>query len=248
MGKIYKNPPLIEAICEIRFTPDPHWDMTIFGKFYEKIADQFPERQQQVQLQAQFPPNSMESAISEVEPRMRFTRSDKSALVQLAPQRLIVNQLAPYISWEAFRSSILNVLTTYRSIAESSIVERIGLRYINRFAFPRQDFSIGKWFAPTPYLPGAMLDVGTPYFVRLEFPFATDRRIILTTGTLDEQKSDTNTQAILLDIDCVTLSPSESEQTVEQLLEDGHMAVEQIFESFLTTELRILLGATGEST
>ncbi|QMS90513.1 hypothetical protein HUN01_24125 [Nostoc edaphicum CCNP1411] len=35
----YPNPPIEEAVCEFRFAPDPAWNLTIPGLFYEKIKD-----------------------------------------------------------------------------------------------------------------------------------------------------------------------------------------------------------------
>lgn len=46
MGKRYKSSPVIEAICEFQFEPDPSWDFTILGLVFDFIKDQFPIRNQ----------------------------------------------------------------------------------------------------------------------------------------------------------------------------------------------------------
>ncbi|MGQ0654564.1 MAG: TIGR04255 family protein [Betaproteobacteria bacterium] len=46
MPKKYKNPPIIEAICEFRFSETSPWDLTIPGLIYELVKDKFPKRVQ----------------------------------------------------------------------------------------------------------------------------------------------------------------------------------------------------------
>jgi uncharacterized protein (TIGR04255 family) len=41
MGRKYRSPPLVEALCEFRLTPDTPWDMTIPGLFYETVKHAF---------------------------------------------------------------------------------------------------------------------------------------------------------------------------------------------------------------
>lgn len=38
----YNNPPIVEALCEIRFSPGQDWDLTIPGHFHEKIKTTYP--------------------------------------------------------------------------------------------------------------------------------------------------------------------------------------------------------------
>lgn len=48
MSKKYSNPPLIEAVCAFRLTPNTPWDITIPGLLYEPLKDAFPNREQRV--------------------------------------------------------------------------------------------------------------------------------------------------------------------------------------------------------
>jgi len=51
MGKKYKNPPIVEALCEFQFVPGQPWDITIAGMLYERIKDEFPIKQQHAEVQ-----------------------------------------------------------------------------------------------------------------------------------------------------------------------------------------------------
>lgn len=48
MGKKYKNPPIVEVVCEFRLSDDTLWDLTIPGLLYEKLKDEFLHREQRL--------------------------------------------------------------------------------------------------------------------------------------------------------------------------------------------------------
>ena len=48
MGRRYKNPPIVEALCEFEFISSQPWDLTIPGLIYEKVKDEFPDKRQQI--------------------------------------------------------------------------------------------------------------------------------------------------------------------------------------------------------
>ncbi len=41
LERSYREPPVVEALCEIYFA-DSTWDDTVPGTFYEEIKDEFP--------------------------------------------------------------------------------------------------------------------------------------------------------------------------------------------------------------
>ncbi len=45
--RVYKNPPILEAVCEFRFVPGSPWDWTIPGLFFGRVCDEFPEKKHQ---------------------------------------------------------------------------------------------------------------------------------------------------------------------------------------------------------
>ena len=51
--RVYKDPPIIEALCEFRFVPSQPWDWTIPGLFYREVEAEFPVRRQFNPLQVE---------------------------------------------------------------------------------------------------------------------------------------------------------------------------------------------------
>lgn len=114
---------------------------------------------------------------------MIFERDDGTALVQLAPHRLVVNKLPPYGNWQSLKSLILARLDDYDHLADAPTVIQLGLRYINRFAF-LNEFRVGSYFANTPYLPDALRTSASPFLVRAEFPATASQQILLHCSTI----------------------------------------------------------------
>jgi uncharacterized protein (TIGR04255 family) len=43
---IYNNSPIIESICEFRFTEDTNWDITVPGLIFEDVRTEYPYKEQ----------------------------------------------------------------------------------------------------------------------------------------------------------------------------------------------------------
>jgi uncharacterized protein (TIGR04255 family) len=93
--------------------------MTLFGRLYELIQEEFPKKRQQIHVQTTLPLGAGDAPTQEIDPRMIFERDDGTALVQLAPHRLVVNKLPPYGNWQSLKSLILARLDDYDHLADA---------------------------------------------------------------------------------------------------------------------------------
>ena len=89
MGRRYKNPPIVEALCEFRFDPDSPWDLAMPGLVYERVRDTFPKRRQakQFAVEVSAGQKGVEQHVRTTD-RMQFLREDEKALVQVGPHLL----------------------------------------------------------------------------------------------------------------------------------------------------------------
>ena len=134
MGEKLKNPPLVEALCEFRFSEDSNWDWILPGQLYDKVGAEFPEHTQfqSIGLQVQASHKSIPAASIYTAPdRVQYKRSDGSAMIQVGPYLLAINQLKPYTTWAEFSALIIRIYEEYCGIAGNTRIARIGLRYIN---------------------------------------------------------------------------------------------------------------------
>jgi len=239
MGKRYRKPPVIEALCEIRFEPSSPWDMAIPGLVYAEIRDTFPKRRQSRTLEVATDIGSanVHQQVLTVD-RMQFLREDERALVQVGRNILAVNHLKPYPTWAEFLPLIRQALDAYLEVAKPKGIHRVGLRYVNHIEIPGERMGLEQYFEFRPFI-GERLPQEVGWFnlgVMVHFEKARDA-LRLQLASAIAQKS--NSVAVILDLDYLLAQPGAvSQENVLQWLEDAHDHVEEAFEACVTDRLR----------
>ncbi|MBI5292830.1 MAG: TIGR04255 family protein [Chloroflexi bacterium] len=234
----YKNPRLIEALCEIHFEPGPAWDSTLFGLFYEKIREAFPEKRElrNVEVSVKADDRELSQYVREAGVRMQFVRQDGTAMVQVAPNLLVVNQLPPYPNWAEFSALIRAHFENYLTIAQPQGMVRIGLRYINRFDFAPAEFDFAALFAHSALIPSAVFEGFKPFLFRLEIAQGEQTQLLFTMGT---PAGEAEKVSVVLDLDHVSQVSLQPEAGIlMECLNRAHERIEAVFESCLTDNLR----------
>jgi uncharacterized protein (TIGR04255 family) len=242
MERKYNNPPVVEALCEFQFIPNQPWDITIPGLIYEKIKNKFPEKHQQniLGLQFQHTEKGIESKIEHGPPRIEFFKKDKTGLLQVGPDLLIINQLKPYIAWENFKSMIMNNFNIYKKIANPKSFKRIDLRYINIFEFDTQEVKLDDYFMYYPFIPKDLSHMHFHFSTNVELPFKEKKEVlILKLQSIIPNKP--NLVSLVLDIDYAMITPEYiSLDAINEWLEKAHNKVENAFESIIKDKTRNL--------
>ncbi len=239
MGKKYKNPPVVEALCEFQFISDKEWDLTLPGLIYEKVKGNFPEKKQQIGIGVQFRPTEkgFEHKVGPAPPRIQFHKEDKTALIQVAPDLLVVNQLKPYPTWDKFKAMILKNFKTYKEITQLRGLKKIELKYINILEFDKK-IELKDYFQFYPFVPRNLPQLQDSFLDRVEFPDENGKeRLILTLASVVPKKPDI--LSILLDLDYVMATPEYvSLDNVSEWLEKAHEKIEVAFEASITNRTR----------
>jgi uncharacterized protein (TIGR04255 family) len=236
--RMYRRAPLVEAVCEFRFKQAEGWDLTIPGLLYERIRDTFPgKRSWQAGVMVQLGP-----VPARMDPdRVQFTTPDGRLLVQVAPNLLATNHLAPYSSWASFRAVIGDVYANYRAVDPQAVCERVGLRYINRIVVPAARFQIEEYFTVTPNLPAVMPQEWAGFLIRVEVPYRADESTLLFGLALAEVDPQTRAPAFILDLDFATTALTSADpETIFAWLDRAHDHIEAAFEGALTERARAL--------
>jgi len=242
MERKYNKTPIIEALCEFQFVPSQPWDITIPGRIYEKIKDDFPEKRQQVGLGIQFRPTEkgLEHKIESVPPRMQFFSKEKTLLVQIGPDLLVVNRLKPYSTWHQFRPEILKHLKIYQDIVTPKGFKRIGLRYINKINIKSMSIKLEDYFNLYPNVPEDIPQMHTSFLNRIEIRYENNRdKMLLALGSTTPE--DSNTVSMILDLDYILSKPEGIPlDKTEEWLENAHSSIYEVFESCIKEKCRIL--------
>ncbi|MBU0700613.1 TIGR04255 family protein [bacterium] len=239
MSKTYKNPPVIEVLCEFQFVPDQQWDITIPELMYERIKDEFSEKQQfnRYQIGMDIRLNQVGEEIAQPISRMQFLKKDKSALIQLDPDVLIVNHLKPYPAWHQFQPLILKNLQAYKDISHPKGFKHIGLRYINAIEIPKSAM-IEEYFNLCPSLPKDLSNKCRDFFLKVDIPYEEGQDSLTIILARDMSKE---SLGLILDLNYAMIAPEKvSLDAIEEWLKIAHGRIEESFEGCITDKCRML--------
>lgn len=251
----FTQPPLIEAICQFQFAPaaDRPFDSTVPGLMYAQILNDFPLREEHPGLQFQFAVGGL--APPQVAPminRVVFRRKDGTAVVQIAPNFLAINQLPPYPDWDVFQSLILDKLNIYMGVAQPETLLGVELRYINRIELPFPEdgtsVNIADYVTAYPNVSDTLLSpTGLRFVQRVEIGMPELKgTLVIQSATVDAvQKTPEGILegGILLDLSFVSiggmsLAPDEAPAWIAT----AHSEVERAFLACITETARKTFG------
>jgi uncharacterized protein (TIGR04255 family) len=248
--RIYRKPPLVEAICEFQFQSDKTWDWTIPGLVYQKIGKDFPEKTQEQSFQLRFavqqsllqsidqpvqaPPQQFGGALT----KMQFLTADRAAMVQVGPDLLAINVRTPYPSWKSFAKMIGEQFGIYVEIASPTKFKRIGLRYINRIDFGVTGLELTKYFSYYPHLPESIEQKHGLFAMRVVHPESNEQDALTVNLANVIQPGNLS---YLFDLDYTLIQP-DNVQLGKGLawIDNAHSKIESLFEACITDELRDL--------
>ncbi len=240
----YNNPPIIESICEIKFTDDTNWDITVPGLIFEDIRTDYPQKEQRATQEIIFsmsgaPPTRTHSQIKRQDYAV-FLTNDKKSLIQVGPRVLVINRLRPYPIWNDFKLQINYAFDKLMGRVEIRGIQRIGLRYINKIEIQMENklVSLDKYFDFRPFCGERLPQTHGDFIVGCVFPYSDDRdlcRIEITRAMPENEGS----LAFLLSIDYFLNKPRNvsPDQTINWI-EGAHGEVEKLFEGCILPPLR----------
>lgn len=248
----YKNPPIIEALCEFRFVPSSEWNLTVPGRIYEHIKSEYAGKPQQFDVfeanisnDAEKPPAHVKKSLA----YMRFPTLEGKQFISVGCDVLSIHILKPYSNWEDFLGRIQKVLGIYKQVVEPKAVQRIGLRYVNHVAIPlapSQPMDIGDYFTVAILAPEEFPENLSNIVSRMEFNYKDSPiRLVFTFASINSSES----KAIfLLDIDLIYEEEGKEISFDEAIMLVGQLKQKerQVFESLITDKTREIFN-TNES-
>ena len=198
MGKKYKNPPVVEALCEIFFTGSK-WDGTIPGMFFDKIKADYPIKKElkQIGFGLSISPEAQQLTPMGGSTRIQFLKSDGSQLVQIEKDLIVINQLRPYPRFEDWNPVIDKMLKLYCELAQPAGIRQLGIRYINRIVIPAHAFKMEDYFKLYPEIPGSLGAMHGRFMMRLEIPTKhKGHQLIITFATTQADSPETSAEML----------------------------------------------------
>lgn len=243
MSKKYKNPPLIEALCEFYFSPEDSQDFeSTILLLNERIQSHFP-RKFRLQLQASqinIDNSGIPIVNEQLLPLVRFQSRTEEVLLQLGQNLLTVNHLKPYTSWEEFLPSVEMGFNAYQEVVKPKAIHRIALRYINRIEIPRDRVSLEDYFELRPFIRQKVLQDISAFNIGIQI-LHEKARDALNIQMASIASGSPNIVAIVLDLTYSLVKPEEIRfDSITEWLTIAHNHIEDAFEACITDQLRNL--------
>lgn len=150
LRRVYENPPIQEALCEIRFAKPAPWGLDVPPALHQLVRGQYPgEPRQQIQTTlevagGQDRPSTM--SVQQAAIRVVFSSKTADRLIMVGDTTLSVHVLHPYEGWPNFRRRIGSALDAYVEVTGKRHIQRIGMRYINRITIEDEIVDLAEYF------------------------------------------------------------------------------------------------------
>lgn len=241
---IFKDPPLVEALCEL-FFHGTEWVSTIPGRFYDRIKDNYPQQKEisQVSSEISISEGGISTRVWPQPPVIRFLNPDGNRLVQVAKDLLVVNHLKPYTRFEDWEPTIYEMLGYYRDLAAPSGIQRLGLRYINRVSVPADGPTVKMedYFTIYPQFPKGLGGEHGPFLLRLQAPAEGGHQVVITLGSAPRERDGVMT--FLLDIyDLYAPEEPFPLDSLGGIVKTAHANAHRTFRESVTDRLKDLFG------
>ncbi len=243
----YRNPPIVEAVCEFRFSADTPWEQNLSERFYDAVKERFPiresRREQIIQIKTDNK-GTTEHRLEAIETPI-FLAGDRRTLIQIGSRRLSIHRLKPYRSWDDFRLTINQAYDTITSLTKATGFDRIGLLYVDKIEIPGDDIKLADYFTFYPHcgegLPGDVMN----FMVGCDFSYNQNRdvcRLSLTRAMPERQGA----SAYLLTIDYFLARRNTVEpQNALMWVDEAHNMIKTLFGGCATEKLEEIFTEGG---
>jgi uncharacterized protein (TIGR04255 family) len=150
--------------------------------------------------------------------------------------------MAPYTSWEEFRSEAMLLWEKFVSNYCPIEVTKCAVRFINKVSIPQVSIEMRDYFHLYPQIPDGISQEVNGMLLQLQLPQADIEAIAIVNLAL-AQPDLPNHMTVVLDIDIFAeqLNLSSASPTIWTALEKVRARKNDLFESFITDETRKLI-------
>lgn len=239
MPEPYAKAPIVEAVIDLRVTVPDEITVHAFDQLKLELMQEFPTQGDFFVAAAQYQIN--ESPISSVvreHTGFRFESADKRKVLIVSTQSFTFSQLAPYDSWDTFRTEARDYWDRYKAVARPTRISRLGVRYINRIDLPISNrlHAYLKLFPTVPAIPNR---ASLGFFMQLQVPQPDiESMLIINEGRVEAPNPETF--SILLDIDLFRDGAWDihDEESVWDFFEQLRARKNEVFEACITQKTR----------
>lgn len=236
--------PIVEAVIAINAWPKNQFDEKFVRDHLEgkmegyNFMDSLHEFRQEIKFGGGAEKPSNQGVQDLGWKGLRFRSTDERNIVQINRDGFVFSRLQPYESWQQLSSEANRLWNIYKDLANPFEINRVGLRFINRFQLPPFELNFEDYINPAPATPRG-LDLPFLNFLhqdRLAVP-GHDYTINVIRAIQQPSDRDKGCIGIIIDIDVYTLTKFElNEGIIERRLIEMRWLKNMVFFGSITSK------------
>lgn len=199
-----RNPPITEALIDIRAKLPPDADLGQLASLQSAIGDQYPSKEeiQRRELTLEFQAGESLKAFTRDVRALgyRFKSQDGKQIAQFKLDGFTLNRLKPYESWEQLRDESRRLWALYVNATSPEAITRVALRYINHLEIPLPIKDFGDYLTAPPIVPEVLPQGISSFLTRVVIHEPSLSAVVIITQAL-EAIIKPGIAPIILDID-----------------------------------------------
>jgi len=203
MAEVFPNPPITEALIDIRVQLPGEVSLADLEKLHDKIKDSYPEKKPRKKLEATFDLKDEQEPLKTAPfaiDGFHFRTPDGKQVAQFRLDGFTFNRLRPYSRWEEVFPEAKRLWEIYRTAVKPVLVTRLAVRYINSIEVPLKTIDYDHYLTAAPKVPEGLPQLLQSFLTRIEVPFP-DRDVVAIITQTPSGKQDPLKTAIILDVD-----------------------------------------------
>ncbi len=244
--EVFKKAPIKEALIDINIERSDRLSINSITQLYSKLKDRFPITEKRIRRSSQFELNqSRQLEVLDHREELkgyRFISDDNKKAVQYRLDGFTFNLLEPYSKWDHFKAEAKELWDLYTEIIpENTIIQRIGLRYINRLEVPLTN-NLKEYIKTLPEIATEIPYTYSNFLMRIGFYDEKTNTKAILTEMIDEQEDTPDIIPIIFDIDAFYECQIDYKHIeIWDILEDLRVFKNEIFHKSITEKTKELI-------
>ncbi len=170
MSRHYLKSPITEAILDLRVTLPQGFSIDTLEEIHNQVRESYPQKVPILagSIEYQIDQNIVNTSRNHY--GFQFKNENSPYIFQAALGGFTCNHLAPYSSWEQFRSEAKNLWEIYKDVCKPTSVTRVGLRYINRIEIPQLAIDFKDYLRVSPEIASDLPQGLSSFYMQLQIP------------------------------------------------------------------------------
>jgi uncharacterized protein (TIGR04255 family) len=241
-SRLYARAPIVEAIIDFRVRQNPAVSLNVLRDGFREEARKYTQMLESVEIVTELKLDGGETTVKT--PVGFMYRSERTPYVlQTQLKGFTLSRLAPYEKWSLFLAEAQRLWAIYRQVASPLGMERLAVRYMNRFDLSLPVLDLARFFTVRPEAPeGGLGGTTTAFLLQLRLSInEPNAQLVLNQALVPAQKKDH--LGILLDLDSFQTRDGDQleDESLWGLIDRLHDKVEETFEACITEETRRLI-------